>query len=186
LGTNCEIAYFDGERLFAASVAAGPAFAPERGMGSELIAKASEALCHGVIDQSGLLVMPEGAEFSQKAVRNLQLAKGAVTAALIVLLDEVEQRQAKGDPKTAPLYLCGAFGDSLREADARRIALVPDSLCGHIRAAGNAALDGAGDMALHQDARVFAENMAKAAATVDLGGNPAFEKAFLGSLNFDH
>jgi len=72
---------------------------------------------------------------SQADVRELQLAKGAVAAGFMLLLD--------GRRLTASrIFLGGAFRNYIRGESARRIGLLP-SWADHPTAAGNTALRGA-------------------------------------------
>ncbi|MGC9329298.1 MAG: ASKHA domain-containing protein, partial [Candidatus Hinthialibacter sp.] len=75
---------------------------------------------------------------SQRDVRELQLAKGAIAAGLHVLLDVAGA--SVSDLET--FYLAGAFGNTINSVSARRIGLF-DCPMDRVRPAGNTALLGA-------------------------------------------
>jgi uncharacterized 2Fe-2S/4Fe-4S cluster protein (DUF4445 family) len=119
--------------------------APPRGLcGSGLVDAVAVGLQTGAIQASGrfaagssLRLLPP-VVLSQKDVRELQLAKGAIAAGLRILL---QQWGAEPEELTR-LYLAGAFGNYISRASARRIGLLqfpPDK----VDPAGNTALRGA-------------------------------------------
>jgi uncharacterized 2Fe-2S/4Fe-4S cluster protein (DUF4445 family) len=120
--------------------------------GSGLVDAVAAGLDLGWIEPGGKLVnklelplCPRGA-LSQRDVRELQLAKGAVAAGLRLLLE----RWSAAPKDLRRIHLAGAFGNYLNSANARRIGLVrsaPD----RVLPDGNTALRGAKIALFHLD-----------------------------------
>jgi uncharacterized 2Fe-2S/4Fe-4S cluster protein (DUF4445 family) len=203
LGTNGEIVVARDGRLICASTAAGPAFgmrastgaiahvapgpvcrtiggAKARGLcGSGLVDAVAVGLADGHIAPNGRLrqpytLTPEVA-LTQRAVRELQLAKAALAAGLRMLLRRCNAEPADLDA----LYLAGAFGNHLDVRNAMRIGLLPDIDPARIHPSGNAALRGARTILLDPEAepRVEVEH-------VELAADGAFQDEFAAALPF--
>ncbi|NLX12687.1 MAG: DUF4445 domain-containing protein [Phycisphaerales bacterium] len=127
--------------------------APARGLcGSGLVDAAAAGLELGIIQPSGRLngdgtpwqLMPPVA-LTQKDIRELQLAKGAIAAGFQILKEQwADEAQELGR-----LYLSGAFGNYINRGSARRIGLL-DFPLEQIVPAGNTSLLGA-KLALFRD-----------------------------------
>jgi uncharacterized 2Fe-2S/4Fe-4S cluster protein (DUF4445 family) len=76
---------------------------------------------------------------TQKDVREFQLAKGAIRAGIEILIKEMGEY-----PKT--LYLAGGFGQKISIDSALATGLLPESIRGRIKYAGNTALGGCEDI----------------------------------------
>lgn len=72
---------------------------------------------------------------TQKDIREVQLAKGAISAGISMVLDELGAKPSQ----VTELMLAGAFGNYLRQESAVAIGLVPALAEGRIRSIGNAA-----------------------------------------------
>lgn len=99
-----------------------------------------------IIDETGAFADEEDAysltqdvALTQKDVRMLQLAKSAVCAGMLTLL-EVENIDVAELPR---LVIAGGFGSFLNLHSAARMGLYPPELENHASAIGNAALVGA-------------------------------------------
>ncbi len=117
---------------------------------------------------------------SQKDVRELQLAKGAIAAGIQVLLktygakvEEIEQ-----------VYLAGAFGNYLSEASVCKIGLIPPELEGKIKGIGNAAGAGAKLSLLSQEEYRRAVSLSKKIKYIELSAHPDFRGIFFNKMNF--
>jgi uncharacterized 2Fe-2S/4Fe-4S cluster protein (DUF4445 family) len=112
--------------------------------GSGLVDAVAAALDLGWLHATGRLVgrtaisLCPPVTLTQRDVRELQLAKGAIAAGLRLLLQQ--SGASRGD--LARIYLAGAFGNYINYASARRIGLL-DFPLETIRPAGNTALLGA-------------------------------------------
>ncbi|MEE8396844.1 MAG: ASKHA domain-containing protein [bacterium] len=117
---------------------------------------------------------------TQKDVRALQLSKAAIRAGIEVLL-------ATGQITAADLgtvYLAGAFGNYIDRRGALAIGLLPRVPLRAIRAAGNAAGQGAQWALLSQSAVEEAQRIAEQTRYVDLSTSKIFHHHFMAALNF--
>jgi uncharacterized 2Fe-2S/4Fe-4S cluster protein (DUF4445 family) len=121
-----------------------------------------------------------GVTLTQQDVRQAQLAKGAVQAAIATVLDEAG-RPAEG---VAEILVAGGFGSHLRPASLAAIGVVPLDWAERVTLAGNAALSGASAMLLSSVARREADSLARRVRTVVLAGRPEFRERFVASLEF--
>jgi uncharacterized 2Fe-2S/4Fe-4S cluster protein (DUF4445 family) len=158
--------------------------------GSGVLDAVAEAVRAGRADPSGRIVggerlnVSEGRTpvfLSQADIREVQLAKGAIAAAIRVLLvewgaaaEEVEQ-----------VHVTGRFGASMDPASAARIGLFPPVPAERVRRHGNLALLGAIRATL--DPRLFdeAERFSVSCREVMLSTHPQFEESFMKSLKFE-
>ncbi len=199
VGTNTEIMLISSENtsdagytLSCCSTAAGPAF--EGGVlggrytGSELIHQLAELLETGIMDETGLLdenavfhteCEPEMPVMTQDAVRQLQLAKGAVCAAIETLLRDAGL--AAGD--VGRFVLCGNFGSALDVKEAERIGLFPAGLASVTEYAGNAAERGA-CLLVHDEMREKAKKIAASGKLIQLADSSYFARRYIERMNF--
>lgn len=117
---------------------------------------------------------------SQRDVRELQLAKGAVRAAIELLLDLAGLGAADLDE----VLLAGAFGNYINPASALRMGLLPRTPVERIKGVGNAAGAGALLALVSTDERARAVELAAAAEHVELSRRPDFQTAFMETMLF--
>lgn len=181
---------------------------PPQGIcGSGLVEAVAVARQHGLIDSHGRIVSPDEVPgnlsrylveteggmalriyrdasvdlmISQQDVRALQLAKGAIHAGLVCLL----QRVGRTVEAVRELLITGTFGFSLRREALKSIALVPPDMVEKVFFNPGGVLDGVSCF-LHDPAGT--EQVAALAGRIKaypLSGTPAFEKAFLKFMDF--
>jgi uncharacterized 2Fe-2S/4Fe-4S cluster protein (DUF4445 family) len=114
----------------------------------------------------------------QKDIRELQLAKGAIAAGLIILLQETGATLADLDQ----IYLAGAFGNYINRESATRIGLVPIAPNKVIQA-GNTALLGA-KLALFPEYRAEFDSLQRQIQHVPLNERADFQENFLEQIQF--
>jgi len=136
LGTNGEIALYDEGKLTVTSAAAGPAFEGAGGAAG-VIKDLAGLIRNEKIDETGLL--KEKTAFTQKEIRDLQLAKSAIRSGLEILLEE----NGLGYHSLENLFLSGGIGQAIDADDAAEIGLIPDELKNITQAIGNSSLAGA-------------------------------------------
>ena len=117
---------------------------------------------------------------NQKDVRELQLAKAAIAAG-IVLLCRYEHHEI-GDIKA--LLLAGAFGNYLDPHSACAIGLLPPVLEDRIIPVGNAAGAGAQIAVLNRFEEKRAADMAAAVKFVELANDPEFQDVYVDQMFF--
>ncbi len=153
--------------------------------GSGLVDVVAAGLDLGVINPSGQLTEGGGewkfcppVSLTQRDIRELQLAKGAIAAGMKIL------KQRRGAAKLARLYLAGAFGNYVSRASAYRIGLI-DFPPQQVQPAGNTALRGA-KLALFapdgEDGSYAA--LRSRVEHVTLSSDPHFQDLFVDALRF--
>lgn len=117
---------------------------------------------------------------SQKDVREVQLAKGAIAAGIEVLLKTYGAKAEDIDQ----VLLAGAFGNYLNEGSVCKIGLIPSVLEGKIRGIGNAAGVGAKLSLLSKKEYNRAITLSKKINYIELSAHPDFQPVFLKKINF--
>ena len=118
--------------------------------------------------------------FSQKDVRELQLAKGAVAAGIQILMDQM----GVGIRDIDLVYVAGAFGNYIHPQSALRIGLIPKVDPKIIHTIGNAASTGASMVLLAKGYWKLANELANSLEHVELSTRPDFNEYFIENLNF--
>ncbi len=118
--------------------------------------------------------------FTQQDVREMQLAKGAIRAGTMVLL----QRAGLADEDLDQVLLAGAFGNFLDPANARRCGLTPQVPVERITSVGNAAGVGAKLALVSVLQRRNAIRIAQRTKHYQLSGSDEFQKAFAVAMQF--
>jgi len=118
---------------------------------------------------------------TQRDVRELQLAAGAIRAGVRILL-----RRAGVEPgQLRRVLIAGGFGSFIRRSHAQRVGLLPPEV-EHSRIAyvGNASLNGARLALLSTRARKRAEDLARCVEHVQLSEDPGFQMEFADAMIF--
>jgi len=140
----------------------------------------------GSIDESfpdeGVPVASEqGVFFTQKDVRELQLAKSAVRAGIEVLLDEAGVTFDEVDA----VFLAGGFGYKADPASAEAIGLIPGKLVKKIIPVGNSSLGGCVKALLDVKAQGDIEGVCLRAREMNLSNDPRFNDLFMENMYFE-
>jgi len=117
---------------------------------------------------------------TQKDIRELQLAKGAIATAIKILLKEGGIRLENLDE----ILLAGAFGNYIDRENAMWVGLIPDLDPEKVRFVGNAASAGAQMAAVSLWARQKAEAIARKARHLELSIRPDFQEEFMEAMFF--
>ena len=115
---------------------------------------------------------------TQKDIRSVQLAKGALFAGIKMLCSSAGLTSPKR------LLVAGAFGANINKKDALTIGMFPDLQEENITGVGNAAGAGAIIALLNPELRDKARELAQSVTVVDLASLPEFQKIFVDSLSF--
>lgn len=158
---------------------------PARGVcGSGLVDAVAAALDAGWIEASGRiansaseLALCPPVQLTQRDVRELQLAKGAIAAGLSLLVDRLGARPAD----LARVHLAGAFGNSISRESAVRIGLLSVPV-ERVEAVGNTALMGA-KLSLFEDDFRYAAVRGRV-EHVSLHADPGFQDRFADAMTF--
>jgi uncharacterized 2Fe-2S/4Fe-4S cluster protein (DUF4445 family) len=163
---------------------------PKSICGSGVLDAVAEATRAGLVDASGRigrgsrLDLAEGREpvhLSQADLREVQLAKGAIAAAIRILL--AEWGAAASDLEC--VHITGKFGAAMNPASAVRIGLLPRIGLARIRRHGNLALLGAVRATLNPGLFIEAERFAANCREVMLSNHPQFEQTFVDSMRLE-
>ena len=117
---------------------------------------------------------------TQRDIREVQLAKGAIAAGIETLL---EAFGATVDD-VAEVLLAGAFGNYIRPDRARDIGLIPNVPLEKIRFVGNAAGAGARMLLVNRNLRQVARDVARGVEHVELSQRPDFQRRFADAMFF--
>jgi len=117
---------------------------------------------------------------TQKDVRELQLAKGAIAAGINTLMEEMGI--SPGDIKR--VYLAGALGNYVNPYSAVRIGLIPGIDPSIITSIGNAASTGASMVLLSKDYWQTANDLASFIEHVELSSRTDFINYFVKNMDF--
>ncbi len=118
--------------------------------------------------------------FSQKDIRQLQLAKGAIRAGIEILMEEAEISQED----IQQVYLVGGFANYLDKENACEIGMIPPELVDRINQAGNGAGAGARMMLLNEDLREEAKEFKKNTKYLELSTSMEFQEKFTARMGF--
>ncbi len=152
----------------------------------DLDGRASPALldrCLEIDDGRAFRLSPAGAPLvalTQRDVRELQLAKGAIFAGIQIL----KRSLGVSDEDVEEIYLAGAFGSFIRPESAQAIGLIPNLPLDRVRAVGNAARIGARMALISLEARRQAERIGRHTEHVELFHSEAFQDEFMASMRF--
>ena len=154
--------------------------------GSGLVDAVSCMLDCETVDETGALdddpfTLCEGVSITGADIRKLQLAKSAICAGLVTLVEN-----AGIDPEDVTvLYIAGGFGNYLNKKSAQRIGLLPKKLAERSETVGNAALEGAGMLLLDASMRKKAVKLAERAEALELSTHKGFSEHFIMGMMFE-
>ncbi|NPV92778.1 MAG: DUF4445 domain-containing protein [Firmicutes bacterium] len=173
--------------------------------GSGLIDVVGELVKHGLINKNGKLVEPdaklipaglkgrlvesdgrlrfklaENVYLTQKDIRQVQLAKGAIRVGIEFLLGSSGLKADDVDR----VLIAGAFGYHLRPASLINIGLLPKEFKGRIEFIGNTSLTGGKGFLLDRGAREQIQGEIENVSVLDLASHPRFDRLFVNCLGF--
>lgn len=178
--------------------------------GSGVLDAVSELLKHGVIDETGrmldldeienvdlrrrvvaidkmkqFLVEESGKNntpiyFTQKDVREVQLAKAAISAGIKILISEKGISYEEIDK----IYIAGGFGNFMDINSTINIGMLPKELEGKVYSIGNSAGSGARMYLLSQEQREKALQIKKSTTYIELSTRADFQDHFMDSIMF--
>ena len=141
----------------------------------------------GIISETGRMdcetfyLGDTGVYLTQKDVREVQLAKGAIRAGIELMCSH---RGVKPE-QIEEVLLAGAFGNYLAPKSACKIGMIPPCLEEKIRPIGNAAGMGAAMCAAHKEAFETAKHLAAQTEFLELASKADFQDLFVDCLSFE-
>lgn len=161
-------------RLVGLLDAGGRLASPEEAAGHPLADRLVE------IDGMRAFLLAEGVPLTQRDIRELQSAKGAIATGIGALTQLLDVSAAD----LHQVLLAGSFGTYINPASARVIGLVPPVPVDRIVAVGNAAGEGAKMALLSFRERLMAFDLLRRVEYVELSGQEGFNEAFLTAVRF--
>lgn len=138
-------------------------------------------------DANAFLVVPEretahgrSIMITQNDITALQLAKGAISAGITILIDKL------GIPTfdIKEVLLAGAFGNYMNPHSACAIGLIPKELESKVKMVGNAAGTGSKLALLSKTEYERSKNIASTVKYIELGAQKNFNRAFAKGMQF--
>lgn len=178
--------------------------------GSAVLDIVSELLKHGLIDKSGRMIDKEDLKaspyikrmvygsalrefvledslksgqtivFSQKDIREVQMAKAAIAAGIQVLIKEAKITYEEIEN----VYIAGGFGSYMNIESAVTIGMIPEELKDKISAIGNSAGIGAKMYLLSETYRKKAGQISELAKYIELSTRLDFQDYYMGYMMF--
>lgn len=148
---------------------------------SELV-ECNMADCTGLLDEKYFdkgYELCEDIYFTQKDMREFQMAKSAVRTGIEILI----KRYGIKYEEIETVYLAGGFGYSLDVKKACIAGIVPKELLGKIKAIGNSSLGGAAKYALSGEKERI-EKMRGICSEISLANDTEFNNMYIMNMNF--
>lgn len=187
LGTNAEMVIGNCDKMLALSAAAGPAF-DQKVYGSQLIKAVAQILLEEKADRTGCLAdeyfelgcIAGRTLVKQEEIRELQKAKAAVYAGIVLLAREYGIGLAEIDK----VYIAGGLGFYLDLDAALEIGLFPKEFAGKMEAVGNTSLEGAYRYALASVPEEELKELLSKVQELNLAELEGFEETYINAMNF--
>lgn len=131
--------------------------------------------------QRAFLISEEGqVHLTQKDIRQVQLAKGAIATGIALLLKEL----ALSYGEIRRVLIAGAFGYHLKPASLTAIGLLPPEMHDKVIFVGNTAKEGARAVLLNRDTAEEVEVVCRRIEVKELSFHPEFQSYFVQQLAF--
>lgn len=154
--------------------------------GSGLLDGVAMMLSKDILEESGYLeedfYLTDTITITPKDIREIQLAKAAVCAGIIRLMELANVTPEMIDE----VYFAGGFGNHLNPASAAAIGLIPPSLSAKCKAVGNTAGLGAVKAALDDSFLERLEQLPEQVSYFELSGDTRFNDLFMENMTFEN
>jgi len=117
---------------------------------------------------------------TQKDIRQVQLAKGAILSGILTLIGHLKVNFSEIDR----VYIAGAFGCHIRMESFARLGVLPQQLLDRVVLVGNTSKSGAALCLLSRKRRAEVSAIARKIQYVELSCYPGFDRVFAQSLSF--
>ena len=168
--------------------------APQGICGTGVVETAAELVREEIVDETGALdedyfddgfplaKTPDGKEivFTQKDVREIQLAKAAVRAGVETLL----LRYGIKKEEVSKVYLAGGFGYKLNTDKAIAIGMIPEEWADRIVAVGNSSLSGACKYLKDENGDKTIEKLVSISEEINLSADKEFNEFYMNEMFF--
>ncbi|MSU03001.1 ASKHA domain-containing protein [Tissierella pigra] len=117
---------------------------------------------------------------SQKDIRQIQLAKGAIATGVILMLEEI----GLSIKEISQIYIAGAFGYHVSSSNMKIIGLIPKGFKGDISFLGNTSLEGARLALINKGCFKEVYKISENIEVLELSLRENFQDVFVSQLNF--
>ena len=117
---------------------------------------------------------------SQKDIRQIQLAKGAIASGISMLLKEVNI----GIESIEEAVIAGAFGYHLNPESINIVGIIPKGFIGKINFVGNSSIEGARIASINKEKLVEMSEIKNNIRVIELSTKKDFQDYFIKALNF--
>ncbi len=162
--------------------------------GTGVIETAAELVKAKIIDETGLMSEDyfddgyllaktprgEAIRFTQKDIRELQLAKSAIRAGVETLI----LRYGVSCEQIDKVYLAGGFGFKMDQEKAIDIGMLPEAFRGKIEAVGNSSLGGAVKYLTVKNPEAFLDYIVSVSSEINLANDTAFSDFYMKYMFF--
>ncbi|MBN2658939.1 MAG: DUF4445 domain-containing protein [Spirochaetales bacterium] len=170
--------------------------------GSAIVDITAELLKNGIIDETGRLLDPDELEendyrslvnensfmivpersivFTQRDIREVQLAKAAISAGIETLLHEA----GKTMDDIKHFFIAGGFGNYISKESAAAMGLIPGELLDRAVSVGNTAGLGAIGCALNRENNEICRNIVAKTRYIELSGSAYFQQKYMEGMVF--
>jgi Uncharacterized metal-binding protein len=163
--------------------------------GTGVVEIVAELIRAGIADETGLLSEDyfddgyviatdkagKAISFTQKDIREIQLAKAAVHAGIEILIRRFDINYEELDT----VYLAGGFGYKINIQKAIDIGLLPKKLQGKIKAIGNSSLSGAIEYLKEEAAHDRMQHIIEISTEINLSNDKDFNELYVDSMYFE-
>lgn len=167
---------------------------PEGICGSGAVEAVAGLLQEGIVDETGLLeekffeegfplgTAPDGRRIvlTQKDIREIQLAKGAVRAGTEMLLKEA----GAGAEEVRRIFLAGGLGVSMNPDKLFAVGMLPEGFRGRTEAAGNTSLKGCIRCLMEEAAEKRLRGIVESCRELPLSSSLDFQECFIEHMGF--
>lgn len=150
--------------------------------GDDLRVRAGEDVNEFVVVRGADTAMGEDIVLTQRDVREIQKAKGAVYTGASILM----RRMRVAIDDVDEIFVAGAFGNYLDPENMRTIGMLPDFSIDRVVGVGNAAGTGTRMALLSRKTRRRANEILRKVRYVELAADPSFQEEYIKSLNLPH
>ena len=141
----------------------------------DLVAAAMEE-----IDGFAAFRVTDDVHFTQEDVRQVQLAKGAIRAAIDLFLQETDT----SSESIQDVVLAGGFGYSLEPESLEAIGMIPSGMADKVTFAGNTSRLGCVKLLIDTSERRFIEEKTHMIEHISLAERPEFMERYVESMRF--
>jgi len=132
-----------------------------------------------LVDRIAAIKLTDTLSFTQKDIREFQLAKSAIQTGIEMLLSAA----GVAVNQLERIVIAGAFGYHLRKESLQQIGIVPRGFKGEIYFAGNTCRTGCARLLVDATAREFLQDKMKQVTHLAIAEDPDFQSLFIQNLS---